>query len=69
MANSQSASRSYRICAYLTLAGITGILALYVQGQISIMGLGIVIILSYFIVNFFVQVHADTGDAILILFL
>lgn len=67
--NSQSASRAYRIAAYSTLSCIVAILGLYINGRISIYGIGIVIAISYFIVNFFVQVHADSADGILIAYL
>lgn len=67
--NSQSASRAYRIAAYSTLAGLVSILGLYINGHISIYGMGLIFVISYFIVNFFVQIHADTADAILIAYL
>lgn len=67
--NSQSASRAYRIAAYSTLAGFVSILGLYINGHISIYGIGLVFVISYFIVNFFVQIHADAADGILIAYL
>ncbi len=67
--NSQSASRAYRIAIYGTLSGIVSILGLYINGHISIYGIAAVFAISYFIVNFFVQAHADAGDGILIAYL
>lgn len=67
--NSQSASRAYRIATYSTLAAISSILGLYIDGHISIYGIGLVFLISYFIVNFFVQIHADAADGILIAYL
>lgn len=66
---SQSASRAYRLAAEATLTGIACILSLYVHGRISIFSVGILYIFSYFIINFFIQMHADTGDGILIVYL
>jgi len=57
------------VATYSTLAGIVSILGLYINGHISIYAISLVFIISYFIVNFFVQIHADTGDAILIAYL
>ena len=67
--NSQTASRAYRIATYSTLAGLVSILGLYINGHISLYGIGLVFIISYFIINFFVQIHADTADGILIAYL
>lgn len=67
--HSQSAGRAYRFAAYSTLAGFVTLLSLYIMGRISMFGAGIIMILSYFLINFFVQMHADTADGILIAFL
>ena len=66
--NSQSASRAYRFASYSALAGFVTILSLYIKGHVSIYGACIILALSYFIINFLVQMHADTADAILIAF-
>lgn len=69
LVNSQSASRAYRFAAYSALAGFVTFLGLYINGRISIFAAGIIMALSYFIINFFVQMHADAADGILIAFL
>jgi hypothetical protein len=66
---SQSASRSYRIAAYAVLTGFTSLLGLYVNGEISLYGMGLIMIISLQITNFFVQINADAADGILMTYL
>ncbi len=69
MDNSQSSSRTYRLCAHLLLAGIVGICALYFYGEISPYALGLVIIICIFICTLFISIHADAAEALQILYL
>lgn len=62
-------TRAYRISAYAVLGGLVSILALYINGHISIWGMVFVVFSSYFIINFFVQLHSDASDALMILYL
>lgn len=66
---SQSTSRAYRICAHFLLAGIMGIFALYVKGNISIYALVIVMVQTIFIATLLISIHADAAEAIQIVFL
>lgn len=66
---SQSTSRSYRICAHMLIAGIVGILALYIKGSILPTCMLLIIVLSLFISTYFISIHADAGEAIAISFM
>jgi hypothetical protein len=66
---SQSVSRTYRISAYSVLGGFVSLLGLYIQGNISLYGMGLIILTTYFIINFIVQLHTDSADSLMILFL
>ena len=66
---SQSVSRTYRISAYTVLGGFVSFLALFTHGKISIYGIALIILTTYFIINFIVQIHADSADSLMILFL
>ena len=66
---SQSASRTYRICAHLLIAGAAGILGLYVKGTIGALSILFIVIAALFISTFFISIHADAAEAIIILFL
>lgn len=66
---SQSCSRTYRFGAHLLIAGLVGIIALYVKGSIAPFAVLIIVVMVIFICTFFVSIHADASEAILILFL
>lgn len=66
---SQSTSRAYRICAHFLLAGIMGIFALYVKGNISIYALLIIMVNTIFVGTLLISAHADAAEAIQIIFL
>lgn len=69
MENSQTFSRGYRISSHLLLAGINGILALYIKGFIAPSALLVIFALTFFISTFFISIHADAAEAITITFL
>lgn len=64
LASSQETSNTYRILAHFTIAGIVGILSLYVKGTIVPLSLLVIIFLSVFIATFFISFHADAASAI-----
>jgi len=68
---SQSSSRIYRITAHFAIAGLVCILGLFVfnRGEVSITAMGILLLLSLGVSTFFVSLHADAAEAILILLL
>lgn len=66
---SQSASRTYRICAHFLIAGIVGILGLYLKGSITALTILFIIMASLFISTFFISIQADAAEALIILFL
>lgn len=65
---SQSVSRTYRLCAHFLIAGAVGILGLYVKGSITAFIILFLIIVSLFISTYFISIHADAAEALLILF-
>lgn len=62
-------SRTYRLCSHLTIAGIVGIICLYVKGTIAPISLLVMLFLSLFISTFFISLHADAAEAIAISFM
>lgn len=71
-AYSQSASRIYRYSAHFSLAGIitlVGFWAFGVKSEVSIPAMLILLLLSMGVSTFFISLHADAGEAILILYL
>ena len=66
---SQSTSRAYRLCAHFLLTGIVAILALYVNGNISIYALITIMVQTIFVSTLFISLHADATEAIQIIFL
>jgi hypothetical protein len=73
-AESQSASRIYRYTAHFALAGIITLVAFWVFGftfknEVAIPGMLILLLISMGVATFFISLHADAGEAILVLFL
>ena len=66
---SQSASRTYRICAHLAIASVVGILGLYLKGTITASIILFIVFASLIISTFFISIHADAAEALVILFL
>ena len=66
---SQSASRTYRISAHFLIAGAVGIFGLYLKGTIAALTILFIIMISLFISTYFVSMHADAAEALIILFL
>ncbi len=66
---SQSTSRIYRICAHFLIAGIVLILALYIKGSISLGALLVILAEALTVSTFFINIHADSSEAIQIVFL
>lgn len=70
MKESQSCSRTYRICSHFLIVSITGIYAFQSPPEeISPYVLFFILIIALFICTFFVSLHADSAEAICILFL
>lgn len=68
--NSQSNSRSYRICSHLFLAGLVSTINILLQGKETSLFIALVVfILSLFLSTFFISLHADAAEAIQIIFL
>jgi hypothetical protein len=68
--DSQSISRSYRICSHLLLAGVVGLVNFLLQGKdTSLFVVLVVFILSLFISTLWISLHADATDAIQVTFL
>lgn len=65
----QTSSRTYRLCAHLAIAGIVGLICLYVKGTIAPISLLVMFFLSLFISTFFISLHADAAEAIAISFM
>lgn len=65
----QSASRTYRLCAHLLIAGVVGVICLYIKGEIAPTALFVIFLASIFISTFFISVHADAAEAIAISFM
>jgi hypothetical protein len=66
---SQSTSRTYRLCAHFLIAGLVGILSMYIAGEITGTLVALILVLSLFISTYFISIHADAAEAIIILFL
>ncbi len=69
---SQSASRIYRYCAHFALSGIISLVAFWIFGltaELSIPAMIILLFMSMGVATFFISLHADAGEAILILYL
>ena len=70
--SSQNTNRIYRYTAHFAIAGIVSILSSWVLnlgGIITFSGIGVVLLLSIAISTFFISVHADATEAILIIYL
>lgn len=65
----QSASRTYRLCAHMLIAGVVGLICLYIKGEIVPTALFVIFLVSIFIATFFISVHADAAEAIAISFM
>ena len=69
---SQSASRIYRFSAHFAIAGVVTLAAFWFFGlknEVSISAMGILLLISMGVATFFISIHADAGEAILILYL
>lgn len=71
---SQSASRIYRFAAHFALGGIATLVAFWIFGytfkhEVAIPGMLILLFISMGVATFFISLHADAGEAILVLFL
>ncbi len=60
---SQSSSRVYRLSAHILLMGIVGVIALYMNGKISIYAFLLILIETIFISTLFISYHADSAEA------
>ena len=69
MDGSQSASRTYRICAHFLIGSAVGIFGLYLKGTITAVTVFVVVGISLFISTYFISIHADAAEAMIILFL
>lgn len=68
--DSQSISRSYRICSHLLLGGVVGLLNFILQGsERSLFVVLVVFVLGLFISTLWISLHADGTDAIQVTFL
>ena len=61
---SQSTSRVYRLSAHFLIMGIVGVIALYMNGKISIYAELLILIITVFISTLFISYHADSAEAI-----
>lgn len=73
-AESQSASRIYRIAAHFALGGIVTLVAFWIFGytfkhEVAIPAMLILLFISMGVATFFISLHADAGEAILVLYL
>lgn len=71
-AYSQSASRIYRFCAHFALAGLVSLAAFWGFGlaaEVAIPAMLVLLLISMGVATFFISLHADAGEAILILYL
>lgn len=71
---SQSASRIYRFAAHFALGGIITLVAFWVfsftqKNEVAIPAMLALLFISMGIATFFISLHADAGEAILVLFL
>lgn len=53
----------------MLISGIVGIIALYLKGTIAPFAVFIIVVMTIFVCTFFISIHADAAEAILILFL
>lgn len=67
--DSQSASRIYRLGAHMLIAGIVGIISLYIKGMIVPTAILVMLFASLFISTFFISIHADAAEALCISFI
>lgn len=72
--DSQSVSRIYRFTAHFALAGIITLVAFWVFGyslkqEVAIPAMLILLFVSMGVATFFISLHADAGEAIMVLFL
>lgn len=65
----QTTSRAYRLGAHMLIASITTIIALYFRHKILPTYVLVIIFTSMFISTFFISLHADASEAILISFM
>jgi len=61
---SQSTSRVYRLSAHFLVMGIVGVIALYMNGKISIYAELLILVIAVFISTLFISYHADSAEAI-----
>ena len=69
---SQSASRIYRYCAHFALAGLVSLAAFWSFGltaEVAIPAMLILLFIPMGVATFFISLHADAGEAILLLYL
>lgn len=71
---SQSASRIYRYTAHFALACIITLVAFWVFGfslkqEVAIPAMLVLLLISMGVATFFISLHADAGEAILLLYL
>ena len=71
---SQSASRIYRYTAHFALGGIITLVAFWIFGfslkqEVSIPAMLLLLLVSMGVATFFISLHADAGEAILVLYL
>ena len=69
MEGSQSASRTYRICAHFLIASATAIFGLYLKGTVAAVTVFVIVCISLFISTYFISIHADAAEAMIILLL
>lgn len=67
-------SRIYRFSAHFALAGVITLVAFWVFGyslkqEVAIPAMLILLFISMGVATFFISLHADAGEAILILYL
>lgn len=66
---SQSCSRTYRLCAHGFVAGTTALYCIFATDNKSIWALVLVLLGAIAISTFFISLHADSAEAIQILYL
>ena len=69
MDGSQATSRTYRICAHMLIASIVILISMYLDGSLSFGFAFIILLLSIFISTYFISLHPDIAESILIVFL
>ena len=68
----QSLSRIYRYTSHFAVGGVICILAFWILGlqtEVSVSAMLIMLIMSMGVATFFISIHADASEAILILYL